>query len=227
MPFRRSNLQCYQAMSSTHGNSPFKRHSTMALTTERFLEVAIESWPDWELHPRSLNSVQTFKPTELSGHEINSLSEPTLCSCSNFISLLSVHVSLWYLSSSDLLLRVLPFQICCSVFRFPASCVLFRLLLSRICWSVFYHSGFVARHSCPGSAVPCFTATRNWLLFEKLKGNCSLKRKKQSVKVIRENSCMLKEAVTTRSSRSQMLFKIGVVENFAIFTGKHPCWSLF
>ena len=66
-----------------------------------------------------------------------------------------------------------------------------------------------------------------WLLFEKLKGNCSLKRKKQPVKVIRENSCMLKEAVTTRSSRSQMLFKIGVLENFAIFTGKHPCWSLF
>ena len=67
----------------------------------------------------------------------------------------------------------------------------------------------------------------NWLLFEKLKGNYSLKRKKQSVRVIRENSCMLKEAVTTRSSRSQMLFKIGVLENFAIFTGKHPCWSLF
>ena len=24
-----------------------------------------------------------------------------------------------------------------------------------------------------------------------------------------------------------MLFKIGVLKNFAIFTGKHPCWSLF
>ena len=67
----------------------------------------------------------------------------------------------------------------------------------------------------------------NWLLFGKLKGNYSLKRKKQSGKVIRENSCMLKEAVTTRSSRSQMLFKIGIFENFAIFTGKYPCWSLF
>ena len=29
-----------------------------------------------------------------------------------------------------------------------------------------------------------------------------------------------------RSSRSQMFFKIGVLKNFAIFTGKHLCWSL-
>ena len=29
------------------------------------------------------------------------------------------------------------------------------------------------------------------------------------------------------SSRSQMLFKIGVVKNFAIFTGKQLCRSLF
>ena len=33
--------------------------------------------------------------------------------------------------------------------------------------------------------------------------------------------------VTNRSSRSQMLFKIGVLKNFTIFTGKHLCWSLF
>ena len=25
----------------------------------------------------------------------------------------------------------------------------------------------------------------------------------------------------------QMFFKIGVLKNFAIFTGKHPWWSLF
>ena len=67
----------------------------------------------------------------------------------------------------------------------------------------------------------------NWLLFEKLKGNFSLKRKKQPLRVIHENSCMLKEAATRRSSRSQMLFKIGALKNFAIFAGKHPCWSLF
>ena len=30
-----------------------------------------------------------------------------------------------------------------------------------------------------------------------------------------------------KSSRSQMLFKIGVLKNFPIFTGKHLCWSLF
>ena len=30
-----------------------------------------------------------------------------------------------------------------------------------------------------------------------------------------------------RSSRSQMFFKIGVLENCAIFTRKHLCWSLF
>ena len=30
-----------------------------------------------------------------------------------------------------------------------------------------------------------------------------------------------------RSSRSQMFFKISVLKNFALFTGKHLCWSLF
>ena len=32
---------------------------------------------------------------------------------------------------------------------------------------------------------------------------------------------------TFRSSRSQMFFTIGVLKNFAIFTEKHLCWSLF
>ena len=32
----------------------------MAFTTEGFLEVAIESWPEWDLSPRPLNSVQTL-----------------------------------------------------------------------------------------------------------------------------------------------------------------------
>ena len=31
----------------------------------------------------------------------------------------------------------------------------------------------------------------------------------------------------SRSSRSQMSFKIGVLKIFAIFTGKYLCWSLF
>ena len=29
-------------------------------TTEEFFEVAIESWPEWDLNPRPLNSVQTL-----------------------------------------------------------------------------------------------------------------------------------------------------------------------
>ena len=44
----------------------------MVFTNEGFLEVAIESWPEWDLKPRPLNSVQTLQPTELSGHEFNS-----------------------------------------------------------------------------------------------------------------------------------------------------------
>ena len=67
----------------------------------------------------------------------------------------------------------------------------------------------------------------NWLLFEKLIGNYSLKRKKQPVRVIREKRCMLKEAATTRSSRLQISFKIGVCKKFAILTAKHSSWSLF
>ena len=30
-----------------------------------------------------------------------------------------------------------------------------------------------------------------------------------------------------RSSHSQMFFKIGVLKNVTIFTGKHQCWNLF
>ena len=32
----------------------------MVLTTEGLFEVAIGSWPEWDLNPRPLNSVQTF-----------------------------------------------------------------------------------------------------------------------------------------------------------------------
>ena len=32
---------------------------------------------------------------------------------------------------------------------------------------------------------------------------------------------------TSRSSRLQMFFKIGVLKSFPNFTGKHLCWSLF
>ena len=43
----------------------------MGFTTECFLEVAIESWSEWESNPRSMNSVQTLYPTELPGHEFD------------------------------------------------------------------------------------------------------------------------------------------------------------
>ena len=32
----------------------------MVFTTEGFFEVAIEGWPEWDLNPRPLNSVQTL-----------------------------------------------------------------------------------------------------------------------------------------------------------------------
>ena len=33
---------------------------TVVFTTKGFLEVTIESWPEWDLNPRPLNSVQTL-----------------------------------------------------------------------------------------------------------------------------------------------------------------------
>ena len=57
----------------------------MVFTTEEFFKVAIESWREWDLNLRPLNSVQTLYPIKLSGHEFNSHSEPNLCSYSNFI----------------------------------------------------------------------------------------------------------------------------------------------
>ena len=32
----------------------------MVFTNEGFLEVDIESWPEWDMNPRPLNSVQTL-----------------------------------------------------------------------------------------------------------------------------------------------------------------------
>ena len=32
----------------------------MVFTTEEFFEVAIESWPELDLNPRPLNSIQTL-----------------------------------------------------------------------------------------------------------------------------------------------------------------------
>ena len=35
-------------------------HIYMVFITEGLFEVAIESWPEWDLNPRPLNSVQTL-----------------------------------------------------------------------------------------------------------------------------------------------------------------------
>ena len=37
----------------------------------------------------------------------------------------------------------------------------------------------------------------------------------------------LQEPQCRSSSRPEMFFKTGVLKNFANFTGKHLCWSLF
>ena len=48
-----------------------------------------------------------------------------------------------------------------------------------------------------------------WLLFEKLKENYSLKRKKQPLRVIRENSCMLTKAETASGCPLKTEWEIG------------------
>ena len=35
-------------------------HTHMLFTTEGFFEVAIESWPEWDLNPQPMNSDQTL-----------------------------------------------------------------------------------------------------------------------------------------------------------------------
>ena len=32
----------------------------MVFTTEGFFKIAVESWPEWDLNPRPLNSAQTL-----------------------------------------------------------------------------------------------------------------------------------------------------------------------
>ena len=73
----------------------------MVYTTKVFLEVAIERYAQWILKPRSINSVQTLYPTELSAHELNQQSQPTLYNHFNFIASFSIHVSFQSLPLSD------------------------------------------------------------------------------------------------------------------------------
>ena len=57
----------------------------MIFTTEGFFEIAIGETAEWDLNPLPLNSVQMLKLTDLSGHELNLHSEPTLYSNSSFL----------------------------------------------------------------------------------------------------------------------------------------------
>ena len=40
--------------------TPIYVYICMVFITDGFFEVAIESWPEWDLNPRPLNSVQTL-----------------------------------------------------------------------------------------------------------------------------------------------------------------------
>ena len=42
-----------------------------------------------------------------------------------------------------------------------------------------------------------------------------------------QNSCLITLLKRYRSSHQRCSVKKGVLKNFANFTGKHPCWSLF
>ena len=50
-------------------------------------------------------------------------------------------------------------------------------------------------------------------------------KKKAFLKLTGKNKTVVR--IINRTSCSQTFFKIGVLKNFVIFTGKHLCWSLF
>ena len=61
------NIHHYSTTSSVKGHLHKKSFRTnnfgkfyMVFTTEGLFEVAIESWPEWDLNPRPLNSIQTL-----------------------------------------------------------------------------------------------------------------------------------------------------------------------
>ena len=58
----------------------------------------------------------------------------------------------------------------------------------------------------------------------------SSNKKKKGKRICKELKISVMGVISTtsiKSSRSKMFFKIGVLKNFAIFTGKHMCKSLF
>ena len=77
-----------------------------------------------------------------------------------------------------------------------------------------------------------FKSYINMAAFDRIKGFSLKKLILHSVKVSTSPSSPLLFAIvfwgeTSRSSLSQVFFKIDVLKNFASFTGKHQCWSLF
>ena len=56
---------------------------------------------------------------------------------------------------------------------------------------------------------------------------CTLKRTHPIGEILRQLSDKSIYRTPVKSSRWQMFFKIRVLKNVAIFTGKHLCWSLF
>ena len=99
---------------------------------------------------------QTKKTTELSGHGINSLSEPTLYSYSNFFAQCSrftlvfafVRFATPCFTVPDLLFRIPYSGVLCVVPLFTVPDLLFSICQFRICCSVFANSGFVVPYSC-------------------------------------------------------------------------------
>ena len=59
------------------------------------------------------------------------------------------------------------------------------------------------------------------------KSSNKLKKRKRICKGLKISVMGVISTTSIKSSRSQMFFKIGVLKNFAIFTGKHMCKSLF
>ena len=62
-------------------------------TTEGFFEVAIESWPEWDLNPQPLNSVQML--SQLSYQAMNSThTQSQLCTATPILSFVQCHMFL-------------------------------------------------------------------------------------------------------------------------------------
>ena len=71
----------------------------MVFTTEGFFEVAIESWPEWDLNPRLRNSVQTSN--RLSYQAMSSTrTQSQLCTATPISSFVQCKVSFRLLPSS-------------------------------------------------------------------------------------------------------------------------------